>query len=207
LEGPAFHDDGGISSDDGEGNSEDEEDESATEGLLPISPLAFPDTTEQQQQPPLQLSQLKPPPPRLDLPASPSTPTPGALTKTPVPIKSGVPGFIPKIFPRRHPFAPSVEAKASPPTTPGAESFATLSPHTPTPTMATQQRSASLSPEPTGVKKRPFKKKWSSKKPDYNFSAENDIVGIVMLEIRGASDLPKLKNSALPLFLSSLLLC
>src|SRR5208283_4029964 len=116
---------GGISSDDAEGNSEDEEDESATEALRPIhtprrqhSPLrpAVLDTTEQlhqQEQPLLQPFQPKPPPPRLDLPASPSTPTPGALTKTPVPTRSGVPGFMPKIFPRRHPSAQSAEAKAS----------------------------------------------------------------------------------------------
>ncbi|KAG1727715.1 phosphatidylserine decarboxylase-domain-containing protein [Suillus lakei] len=41
-----------------------------------------------------------------------------------------------------------------------------------------------------------FRKSWSSKKVDYNFSAanSNDIVGIVMLEIQGATDLPRLKN-------------
>ena len=33
---------------------------------------------------------------------------------------------------------------------------------------------------------------------DYNFSTENDIQGIVMLEILGATDLPRIKNSAFP---------
>ena len=42
-----------------------------------------------------------------------------------------------------------------------------------------------------------FKKKRSKKRSDYNFSAANDIMGIVMLEIKGATDLPRLKNSAL----------
>ncbi|EGO24192.1 hypothetical protein SERLADRAFT_361384 [Serpula lacrymans var. lacrymans S7.9] len=39
-----------------------------------------------------------------------------------------------------------------------------------------------------------FRKSWGPKKTDYNFSAGNDIVGIVMLEILGATDLPRLKN-------------
>ena len=33
------------------------------------------------------------------------------------------------------------------------------------------------------------------KEKNYNFNAANDIMGIVMLEIQGAHDLPKLKNS------------
>ena len=38
---------------------------------------------------------------------------------------------------------------------------------------------------------------------DYNFSAtaSNDILGIVLLEIKGATDLPKLKNSESPCLL------
>lgn len=42
-----------------------------------------------------------------------------------------------------------------------------------------------------------FRKSWvaGKKKEAYNFSAANDILGIVMLEIQSASDLPKLKNS------------
>ncbi|KAG2141147.1 phosphatidylserine decarboxylase-domain-containing protein [Suillus bovinus] len=41
-----------------------------------------------------------------------------------------------------------------------------------------------------------FRTSWASKKVDYNFSTSNsnDIVGIVMLEIQGATDLPRLKN-------------
>jgi hypothetical protein len=38
------------------------------------------------------------------------------------------------------------------------------------------------------------------KRGDYNFSTENDIQGIVMLEILGATDLPKIKNSAFPTY-------
>ena len=36
------------------------------------------------------------------------------------------------------------------------------------------------------------------KRGDYNFSTENDIQGIVTLEILSATDLPKLKNSTSP---------
>lgn len=44
----------------------------------------------------------------------------------------------------------------------------------------------------TGKKRPSFKKQFDS---NFNFSSNNDIVGIVMLEIQGAEDLPKLKNS------------
>ncbi|TFY51364.1 hypothetical protein EVJ58_g10610 [Rhodofomes roseus] len=42
-----------------------------------------------------------------------------------------------------------------------------------------------------------FRKSWGgigNKKTDFNFSAANDILGIVMLEIQSAADLPRLKN-------------
>ena len=51
--------------------------------------------------------------------------------------------------------------------------------------------------------KKTFRRSWSSqpKKKDYNFSTENDIQGIVMLEIQNAVDLPRLKNSEYTMFL------
>jgi phosphatidylserine decarboxylase len=57
---------------------------------------------------------------------------------------------------------------------------------------------------PAGTsKKKKFRRSWSNqKKADYNFSTENDIQGIVMLEIHGATDLPRLKNSEPLRFLS-----
>ena len=42
--------------------------------------------------------------------------------------------------------------------------------------------------------KRKFHKGWKRPKGDYNLNAANDILGIVLLEIQGATDLPKLKN-------------
>jgi phosphatidylserine decarboxylase len=55
-------------------------------------------------------------------------------------------------------------------------------------------------------KRMAFRKSWSSsgvvssqgggqKKVNYSLGAANDIVGIVMLEIQRADDLPRLKNS------------
>lgn len=46
----------------------------------------------------------------------------------------------------------------------------------------------------TAAKRTKFPK-WKKKGRDYNFNAAEDILGIVMLEIKGATDLPKLKNS------------
>ena len=52
-------------------------------------------------------------------------------------------------------------------------------------------------------KKKRLRKSWGGKKTDFDFNAANDVVGIVMLEIQGAKDLPRLKNSA-SLFIFSL---
>lgn len=48
--------------------------------------------------------------------------------------------------------------------------------------------------------KKDGKKKDGKGKGEFNFSPENDILGIVMLEIQGATDLPRLKNSTCPSF-------
>ncbi|ETW83451.1 hypothetical protein HETIRDRAFT_474586 [Heterobasidion irregulare TC 32-1] len=42
--------------------------------------------------------------------------------------------------------------------------------------------------------KKRLRKSWGGKKTDFDFNAANDVVGIVMLEIQGAKDLPRLKN-------------
>jgi phosphatidylserine decarboxylase len=50
-----------------------------------------------------------------------------------------------------------------------------------------------------GGKRKKFRRSWTNHgKAGYNFSTENDIKGIVMLEIQGATDLPHLKNSMSP---------
>ncbi|EEB93365.1 hypothetical protein MPER_07987, partial [Moniliophthora perniciosa FA553] len=45
------------------------------------------------------------------------------------------------------------------------------------------------------TERRKERKERSRRKSEYSFGAQNDIVGIVMLEIQNASDLPRLKNS------------
>jgi phosphatidylserine decarboxylase len=61
---------------------------------------------------------------------------------------------------------------------------------------------------PGGTKRRPIFKRTKSKTPgskknskDFNFDAsqQRDVLGIVILEIKGATDLPKLKNGRVPL--------
>jgi phosphatidylserine decarboxylase len=147
--------------------------------------------------------QPKPPPPELNLEMSPSTPTPAAMFKTPVPgrssTRSSTTGFIPKIFPRRYGSAYSDSGLGSPLVT-STELQSSFSPNTPTPTHPRSSSGSSTPPiAPASAKKKNFKRKWAArKKADYNLSASNDILGIVMLEIQGASDLPRLKNSQLP---------
>jgi phosphatidylserine decarboxylase len=50
----------------------------------------------------------------------------------------------------------------------------------------------SSSPATTAGKKK-FRMSWGMKKTDFNFSAANDILGIVMLEVQKAEDLPVLR--------------
>lgn len=73
----------------------------------------------------------------------------------------------------------------SSPATPGVRSIAESGSSTP----ATEAPSAGAT---SAVKE---KKKNRRKKDGYSFGGENDIVGIVMLEIKSAEDLPRLKNS------------
>ena len=60
-------------------------------------------------------------------------------------------------------------------------------------------RMASSSDMGVKTKKLKFRSSWAAKKAEYNLSAGNDILGIVMLEVKSAEDLPKLKNCELPL--------
>ncbi|EPS93599.1 hypothetical protein FOMPIDRAFT_1055836 [Fomitopsis schrenkii] len=193
--GPEFQDDG-LTSDEGD-SSDDEEDDSA-------QPEAGPSYT-----PPL--AHLYVPPPALDLtlemPASPvletpTTPTaPGASTpptvKTPTPSRPGSTfKAIPRIFPRR---SNSAKPQLESPQTPGASPSHASPPHSPavsTPGTGTTTPTVT-SPRPGVASRAKFRKSWgggANKKTDYNFSAANDILGIVMLEIQTAADLPRLKN-------------
>ena len=111
--------------------------------------------------------------PSLD--ATPTTPTPPSVPSTPS-GRSFLPS-IPKIRIRR-----SAQA-AQPPTS--ASSSAASTP-----------QSQSSVPTATGGKKKRLPGPWSGQKSEsYELDAENDIAGIVMLEIHGATDLPRWRNS------------
>lgn len=65
-------------------------------------------------------------------------------------------------------------------------------------TLPASSASTTSMPASANTKKK-FRRSWvqTRKKSDYNFDPGNDILGIVLLEIKGAEDLPKLKNSML----------
>ncbi|KAI0326469.1 hypothetical protein GY45DRAFT_1328911 [Cubamyces sp. BRFM 1775] len=185
-EGPQYEDDG-LSSDEGETNSEDEYEEVPPSSQLPN--LYIPPSQGYTAEPAF----IEQPSPR---PASetPVTPTPAAVTKTPVASKPPSPGFIiPKMFPKRASTSRSLSF----------DSTMTMG-TSPSPATAASSTGA-LSPSPSGgatpvarpqvnQQKSKFRKSWGNKGKDFNFNAANDIMGIVMLEIQGAQDLPKLKN-------------
>ncbi|KAG8997441.1 hypothetical protein FRB90_012501, partial [Tulasnella sp. 427] len=94
--------------------------------------------------------------------------------------------------------APSASQSLKPPTTSPGFLPKVLSPGVRTPVTGKDsyfegaQSAEGSRPASRAGKKRPsFKKGFDS---NYNLSSSNDVVGIVMLEIQGAEDLPKLKN-------------
>ncbi|PCH39320.1 hypothetical protein WOLCODRAFT_110643 [Wolfiporia cocos MD-104 SS10] len=173
--GPEYQDDG-LSTD--EGDSSDEEDDE----VPPLAPIYIP--------PPEQdLPVVQPQPsPAADTLVTP-TPTP-ATAKPPSSYKPPSPSFksIPKIFPKR-----TNSGKFG-----SAESTSLPSPGLPGRPASTPPSSSTSSTPPARASlttRARFRKSWGHPKgKEFNFSAANDILGIVMLEIHGAYDLPKLKN-------------
>ncbi|CAL1717452.1 unnamed protein product [Somion occarium] len=201
--GPRFEDDG-LSSDEGDTDTEDEDEEVATPSRstlahlyveppapsreVTITPSASAPTISRQtpeiQQPkPLSASESTPP----------ITPTQGAILKTPTAVKPPSPGFsIPRIFPRR----PTSTRSSSIDSTMMAASVGGTStqPTSLIPSVSTPTPRPPATP--AGEKQKRFRKSWAAKHPSagYHFNAAHDIMGIVMLEIKGATDLPKLRN-------------
>lgn len=198
--GPEFQDDG-LTSDEGE-SSDDEEDDST-------QPEPEPEAGPSSYTPPLAHLYVPPPPAdlKLSLPDSPVLETPttptGAGTSTPPSVKTPTPSRpgtfknIPRIFPRR---SNSARPQLESPKTPSASPSRASPPHSPSPAVSSPGTGTATptlaSPRPGVSSRAKFRKSWGgSKKTDYNFSAANDILGIVMLEIQSAVDLPRLKNS------------
>lgn len=135
-------------------------------------------------------------------PLTPTTPlllTTNAALKVPIATKPGSPGLtdITKILRRLTPSRASSS---------GDNTASAIQSTMPAIVPPAHQRSSSAGPPgavsgkgPGKGKGKKFRRSWSSqKRADYNFLTENDIQGIVMLEILGATDLPKLKNSESP---------
>lgn len=177
------------------------------EDTNPLARLYEPLTPQAQLQPlsasPDMLSET----PRRPLPTlsnSQVTPTPLATQKTPTPyappLKVRSPSF-PRFLRR-----PSSKRSSSMDSTMfsqvmnGGSSTPNLVLGPLTPTTMTMPASGATTPTtPTtsrpGASKVKFRKSWGPKNKDYNFSAaQNDILGIVLLEIKGAKDLPRLRN-------------
>lgn len=129
---------------------------------------------------------------RLTLPdLTPVTATPPSVPPPAQPGRSFRPS-IPKILSRR-----STQSPASSSTVIVAN----------TPSQSSSSRSSVATT--TGGKKKRLPGPWSGQKSGaFEFDADNDIVGIVMLEIHGASDLPRWRNSELflPFIIASALI-
>jgi phosphatidylserine decarboxylase len=176
-------------------SSDEDDDEDEIDTSIPSTPLVL-DISQPAHfmSPPVVISQ-----------PSPSTPTAASLARTPVVAPSPVtskpssPAFnLPKIFPTKRPSL-NTHSSSDQVVTPGSGAS------TPATIGSSISRPSSASGKPS--KKAKFRKSWGpQKKADYNFNAAlNDVLGIVMLEIQGASDLPKLKNST-PLALLSFII-
>ena len=156
-------------------------------------------------------------PPSPELSDAQTTPTASSVMKTPVlasaagSSKSRSPSFTKKFL--RRPNAKRSSSLDSTMALPAAVSgpvpASPSSPNLPsgasTPALSASSSGAVTPggrPAPSASKAR-FRKSWGAKNTDFNFSAGNDIVGIVLLEIKGAVDLPKLKNSECALCMRS----
>ncbi|TRM55379.1 phosphatidylserine decarboxylase-domain-containing protein [Schizophyllum amplum] len=182
--GPEYEDDGGLSS-----SSEDDDSDDEDTDVFPTTPSTPGGIYDR---PPAELLvQARKPSgphvaPRVESPKSEGPPTPRvdvqpASPQMPNRSPSSRASLLPKIL-RRSSGTSSDGLSSSPSPLP---SPAIATPSTPSSSLAP---STPTTPVPGGRRRR------REKGGSYNLSKENDIVGIVMLEIDRAEDLPKLKN-------------
>ncbi|KAL5525526.1 hypothetical protein ACEPAG_6862 [Sanghuangporus baumii] len=189
---PAYEDDG-LSSDEGSEDEYEDDEREEYEGL-PIRIEGSPPGT------PAPASSSG-----TETPKAESTPVPGVNVIAPSPTAGLPPPVVAPVYVSK----PSLGAKIprvfkkrpSLPTTPSTDSgVSSASSVTGTPSPASSSFSRPSTPgtpsasAPGSAKRSKFPRKWKSRKADFNFNAAHDILGIVMLEIKGATDLPKLKN-------------
>ena len=127
--------------------------------------------------------------------AEPPIQEPQPVIASPQPTKPPQsPSFLPRVFTPRLSRLTSQNNVPSTTTTDSATP-APVDSLTAKPRTLSQSPAGSRSGTPANRVKRPRFKR-NKKGTDYSFSTDNDILGIVMLEIACAEDLPKLKNSA-----------
>ena len=215
----AFQDDGGLSSDEEDDDEEGEDEfvdapeDQAAATNAPLTELYTPLPTEADKSlSPLVTTTtgIKPPPPELVIQLSSpgtTTPTPSAALKTATPLTQPTPkatsgGFMPKMkFTRKISGLTGIgggggggEGGTKACRSPSRSSSPVPPPASPIPLPSSP---AVVGVDGDGGKKKRFRRKGSEA---YKFDSEaNDVVGIVMLEIQGAVDLPRFKNSELSL--------
>ncbi|KAF9443222.1 hypothetical protein P691DRAFT_779000 [Macrolepiota fuliginosa MF-IS2] len=184
--GPAFHDDGGLSSDE----DDDDDDEftdapSEPSSSAPPSPLI--DLYTAPAPPPTAIE-----PPKLETitAVSPTTPTHESTIRTPVAAPAPKTGFIPRMkFPRS---LSGLTASRSSSSTSTSDNH--LSPPVTTLEFAKKAISRKGTPESPATIDLSLPPSAKKRGTEYKFAGGNDILGIVMLEVQGAEDLPRLRN-------------
>lgn len=122
---------------------------------------------------------------------TPTTPTALSMVKTPVLAEKGRSPSFPKFLRRPQSKRSSSMDSTTLPTTLTSTSSSDFN-GPPSPALSA---SGAATPTSSAARRARFRKSWSAKNTDYNLGGNNDILGIVMLEVKNASDLPKLKNS------------
>jgi phosphatidylserine decarboxylase len=163
--GHDFEDDGLVSDEETEDEIEQEK-PSASEATAAVAPVGTPSTT-----PAISESE-----------ATRQTQTVPPVIVVPVPEHASRQGILPRLF--------SASRRQSSTTLPSNDDSTTLS-------SRSRSRPASRGDTSTPSKpKRPrFSRSRTRKQGAYNFGGEKDVLGIVLLEVNKAEDLPKLKNS------------
>ena len=176
---PAYEDDG-LSTDEDLTDEEYEE----REDELPISLSQSPPSTPTLEQAP---DTSKDGVPNVNI-VVPSPISPSTVSPLPVPTpKTSLGAKIPRVFKKRPTLTPASSSDS------GAINSVSSSPGLPSPT--TPSRPTTPGTPATVGKRARFRRKWRDQSGDYNFTAAHDIIGIVMLDIKSAVDLPKLRNS------------
>ncbi|KAF8055577.1 phosphatidylserine decarboxylase-domain-containing protein [Lyophyllum atratum] len=221
--GPQLEDDGGLSSDDPDSESEDEyvdapESSSSSTQASPLLDIYTPPKKASQSTPQPPLLTVQPSSPIHDpdsktptasiagvlTPTQGSTPTPTSTPSTattpsgppPATVKPpSSPSFAKKMFPIPIPLPRRLSGLSSSSSNSSSGSLGTPSPAVPPPNPVIDPVSGNLPAlSVPAIEGKKGKGRRAREGKAYSLDAQNDILGIVMLEVLKAEDLPKLKN-------------